>query len=184
VSAVTGRVFTIGHSTRSWEDFLSLLREARVSTVVDVRRFPASRRYPHFGGPALARALAEAGIGYVHELDLGGRRGPREGSPNVAWHVAAFRGYADHMSSDAFQAALARLRTLAAGERPAILCAEAVPWRCHRQLIADALVAAGTPVTHVLGRGQLRPHELNPAAQVDARGGLTYPAAVKAPRLF
>ena len=118
MSAVTGRVFTIGHSTRSWEDFLSLLREAGVSTVVDVRRFPASRRYPHFGGPALARALAEAGIGYVHELDLGGRRGPREGSPNVAWHVAAFRGYADHMSSDAFQAALARSISY---PRPAIM---------------------------------------------------------------
>jgi uncharacterized protein (DUF488 family) len=176
-------VMTVGHSTRPLEELLGMLAEFQVSTLVDVRRFPASRRYPHFNGPALARALEARGIAYGHEPDMGGRREPSPDSPNRAWRVAAFRGYADHMATPAFQAALVRLIALAASARPAVMCAEAVPWRCHRQLIADALVARGAQVRHLLGPGQERPHELGPSARVGADGLLTYPGTAQA-RLF
>jgi uncharacterized protein (DUF488 family) len=176
-------VLTIGHSTRNFDELLALLRAHEVTTLVDVRRFPGSRRHPQFNSPVLARALEEAGIAYVHEPDLGGRREPRPDSPNTAWRLASFRGYADHMATSAFRDALARVRGRAQRERPAVMCAEAVPWRCHRQLIADALVAAGTAVTHILGPGQARPHALNPSARLGADGVLVYPAADTA-RLF
>jgi uncharacterized protein (DUF488 family) len=176
-------VLTIGHSTRSFDELLALLREHEVTTLVDVRRFPGSRRHPQFNAPVLARALEEAGIAYVHEPDLGGHREPRADSPNTAWRLASFRGYADHMASTAFRDALERIRGRSARERPAVMCAEAVPWRCHRQLISDALVATGTPVTHILGPGAARAHEKNPSARLGADGVLVYPAAVTA-RLF
>ena len=179
----TPEVLTIGHSTRSFDEFLALLREHQVTTLVDVRRFPGSRRHPQFNAPVLARALEEAGIAYVHEPDLGGHREPRADSPNTAWRLASFRGYADHMAGTAFRDALERLRARAARERPAVMCAEAVPWRCHRQLISDALVATGTPVRHVLGPGPARAHEKNPGARLGADGVLVYPAAATA-RLF
>ena len=171
-------VLTIGHSTRALAEFLALLAEFEAPTLVDVRRYPGSRRYPHFGGPALARALAEAGIGYVHEPDLGGRRDPAPDSVNTAWRVAAFRGYADHLASPEFRAGLERVIALASSEAgpPVIMCAEAVPWRCHRQLIADALVARGVAVRHILGPGQERAHELNPSARPGPDGVLVYPA--------
>jgi uncharacterized protein (DUF488 family) len=171
-------VLTIGHSTRALSEFLALLAEFEATTLVDVRRFPGSRRYPHFGGPALAGALAEAGIGYIHEPDLGGRRDPAPSSVNTAWRVAAFRGYADHLASPEFRAGLERVIALSSPEagRPVIMCAEAVPWRCHRQLIADALVARGLTVRHILGPGQERVHELNPSARPGPDGVLVYPA--------
>jgi uncharacterized protein (DUF488 family) len=174
-------VMTLGHSTRPLEELLAMVAEFEVTTLVDVRRFPASRRYPHFNGPALARALEARGVAYVHEPDMGGRRDPAPDSPNRAWRVAAFRGYADHMATPAFQAALGRLLALAGSGRPAVMCAEAVPWRCHRQLIADALVARGAVVRHILGPGQERAHELNPDARLGADGLLTYPARAQAP---
>jgi len=176
-------VLTIGHSTRAFEELLALLREHDVTTLVDVRRFPGSRRHPQFNAPALGRALEEAGLAYVHEPDLGGRREPRADSPNTAWRLASFRGYADHMATAAFRDALERVRARATRGRPAVMCAEALPWRCHRQLIADALVARGTPVTHILGPGQVRVHELNPSARVSPDGRVVYPAAETA-RLF
>jgi uncharacterized protein (DUF488 family) len=174
-------VLTIGHSTRALADFLALLEECAATTLVDVRRFPGSRRYPHFGGPALAQSLAGVRIGYVHEPDMGGRRDPRPDSVNTAWRVAAFRGYADHLASPEFRAGLERVLALAAEGRPVIMCAEAVPWRCHRQLIADALVARGVAVRHILGPGQERAHELNPSAHRGPDGVLVYPANAQRP---
>ena len=173
-------VLTIGHSTRALAEFLALLEEFEVTTLVDVRRFPGSRRYPHFGGPALAHSLAGAGIGYTHEPDLGGRRDPSPDSVNTAWRVAAFRGYADHMASPEVRAGLERVLALSEAGRPVVMCAEAVPWRCHRQLIADTLVARDVTVRHILGPGQERPHELNPNARPGPDGVLIYPAAAQA----
>ena len=172
-------VLTIGHSTRARAEFLALLAEFGATTLVDVRRFPGSRRYPHFGGPALAGSLAGIGIGYAHEPDLGGRRDPLPASVNTAWRVAAFRGYADHMASPEFRAALERVMALSQAGRPAIMCAEAVPWRCHRQLIADTLVSRGMAVRHILGPGQERAHELNPSARPGPEGVLVYPATAQ-----
>jgi uncharacterized protein (DUF488 family) len=172
-------VWTIGHSTRALAELLALLAEFEVTTLVDVRRFPGSRRYPHFSGPALARALSGVAIAYAHEPDLGGRRDPVPDSPNAAWRVAAFRGYADHMATPAFRAGLLRVLALAEKGRPVILCAEAVPWRCHRQLIADALVARGVTVRHILGPGQERAHELNPSARPGPDGVLVCPATAQ-----
>jgi uncharacterized protein (DUF488 family) len=167
-------VYTVGHSTRPIEEFLALLEENGVRLLVDVRRYPVSRRYPQFTGAALAESLAGAGIGYHHEAALGGHREPRPGSPNTALRAAAFRGYADHMSTPAFRDALARLQEKAAAQRTAFMCAEADPQRCHRQLAADALVARGTPVLHILGPGRVRAHALHPAARPTPEGGIVY----------
>lgn len=142
--------------------------------LVDVRRFPGSRRHPQFSRDALAASLAGSGIIYIHEPDLGGRRPARPDSPHTAWRVEAFRGYADHMETPEFQAALARLIERGVRETVAILCAEAVPWRCHRRLIADALVAQGIPVRNILGPGRTDAHELDPNARVLPGGRLVY----------
>jgi uncharacterized protein (DUF488 family) len=166
-------IFTVGHSTRPQEELIAVLKEAGVALLVDVRRFPGSRRHPQFGKEALRAGLAEAGIAYRHEPDLGGRRDPRPNSPNTAWRVAAFRGYADHMAGPEFRAALERLTAPAPGPS-AVMCAEAVPWKCHRQLIADALVARGVEVVHLLGVGQRQAHTLNPAAVLRPDGVLVY----------
>jgi uncharacterized protein (DUF488 family) len=179
-------LFTLGHSTRSIEELLGLLAEHRGELLVDVRRFPGSRRHPQFSREALAGSLAGAGVDYIHEPDLGGRREPRPDSPNAAWRVAAFRGYADYMDSEPFAAALRRLLQRAARSRTTILCAEAVPWRCHRRLIADAATAHGVEVLHILGRGRIQRHELDPKARVvpmPPRYGLVYDRARGAPRL-
>jgi len=166
-------LYTIGHSTRGGEELLGLLAGHGIATLADVRRFPGSRRHPQFAREALAASLAGAGIAYVHEPDLGGRRQPRPDSPHTAWRVAAFRGYADHMGSPPFAAALGRLLRLAQRSRTVILCAEAMPWRCHRRLIADAATVAGAEVLHILGPGHATPHRLDPAARVvaDPAGG-------------
>jgi uncharacterized protein (DUF488 family) len=168
-------VYTIGHSTRTIEELLGLLRENDVQTVVDVRRFPGSRRHPQFGKDQLPAWLATAGIAYVHADALGGRRVPREDSPNDGWRNAQFRGYADYMDTDEFRAALHDLIERASKQRVAIMCAEAVPWRCHRQLIADALLANGVQVRHILQPGRTSEHELNPSARVLAGGRVVYP---------
>ncbi len=141
---------------------------------MDVRRYPASRRHPQFSRDALAASLARAGIEYVHEPALGGRRAARPDSQHTAWRVEAFRGYADYMETAEFGAALERLKQRAAGTTTAILCAEAVPWRCHRRLISDALVARGLEVLHILGPGHAEPHELDPNARVLPDGRLLY----------
>lgn len=174
-------VYTVGHSTRELVEFLGLLRTHGIRQLIDVRRYPASRRYPHFAKESLSAALGLDGVRYRHEPDLGGRRSGRADSPHVAWRSAGFRAYADHMETPSFVAALARLVDLARTAPTAILCAEAVPWRCHRQLIADALVARGIEVRHILGPGPVQAHALHPAAQVRPDGRLVYAGA---PTLF
>jgi len=169
-------IYTIGHSTRDLETFMALLVAHQVGLVADVRRYPASRRYPHFAQRPLAAALEAAGIAYRHEPDLGGRRSARKDSRNTAWRSAAFRGYADYMATPAFQQALARLITIADAQAIAVMCAEAVPWRCHRQLIADALLARGVAVRHIVGAGEAADHRLSPHAQVLGDGQVRYPA--------
>jgi len=167
-------IFTVGHSTRRQDELIAILKEAGVELLVDVRRFPGSRRHPQFGKEALAAGLAAAGIAYRHEPDLGGRRAPRPDSPNTAWRVAGFRGYADHMANSEFRSALERL--VASPRVPtAVMCAEARPGKCHRQLIADALVARGVSVVHLLGRGQQETHVLNPNAVAGVDGVVVYP---------
>ena len=159
-------VFTIGHSIRPIEELLALLAEHGVEVLMDVRRFPGSRRHPQFSRDALAGALGAAGIEYMHEPRLGGRRTARLGSPHTAWRVEAFRAYADHMETPEFQEALEGLIRLSRNTTVAILCAEAVPWRCHRRLISDALVARGIEVRHILGPRRADPHEIDPNAKV------------------
>lgn len=170
-------IFTIGHSTRSVEELIELLRAHGVRVVIDVRRHPGSRRHPQFATGALAASLRAADIDYVNELELGGRRKTHAGSPNDGWRSASFRGYADHLATPAFQGALARVVERAEREPCALMCAEAVPWRCHRQLIADVLVSRGHEVRHVLSAHRADPHVLNPMAHVADDGTLTYPAA-------
>ena len=168
-------VYTLGHSTRSAEELLALLRAHGIAGIADVRRFPASRRHPQFARDALAETLAGAAVGYEWLPSLGGRRAPRPDSPHVAWREPAFRAYADHMETEEFRSGLDTLLRLAAARPTVILCAEAVPWRCHRQLIADALVVRGVPVLHVLGPGPPRPHALSRLARVD-RDRIVYDA--------
>jgi len=175
------RVLALGHSTRPIEELLALLQGAGAVAVADVRTIPRSRANPQYEGPALARALARAGIGYVHLPRLGGLRHPRKGSENGAWRNDSFRGYADHMQTPEFESGLAELKDLAAAGPVALLCAEAVPWRCHRSLIADALLARGVVVQHVTGPGRTRPHALTPFARIEGRR-VTYPAEAPAPR--
>ena len=170
-------LFTIGHSTRTLEELAELLRGAGVTLVVDVRRFPGSRRHPQFGRERLAAGLATAGIGYRHEPALGGRRPPRSDSPNTAWRNEQLRGYADHMASAEFAAGLAALQATAAAQPTAVLCAEADPRHCHRQLLADAMEAAAWEVVHLLAGGARERHRRHPQLRVDAQGGLSYPAA-------
>jgi uncharacterized protein (DUF488 family) len=167
-------VFTAGHSTRPIEELLALLAEPGIRTLVDVRRFPGSRRHPQFSRDALAASLAGAGLQYVHEPGLGGRRAARPGSPHTSWRVDAFRGYADYMETPEFEAALGRLMQRGAEETTVILCAEAVPWRCHRRLISDALVARGVDVLHIMGPGRAEAHELDANARVLPGGRLLY----------
>jgi uncharacterized protein (DUF488 family) len=169
------KIYTVGHSTRSAPEFLALLAAHGIRRLVDVRRYPGSRRHPHFAREKLAPALEFEGVTYVHALELGGRRTPAPDSPNTAWRSPSFRAYADHMSSAEFQDWLNRLMEWAPGSDTAIMCAEAVPWRCHRQLIADALVAKGIEVFNITAPGHAAAHELSPHARVAANGTVTYP---------
>lgn len=177
MTADTPVVHTIGHSTREADELIDLLRASGIDLLVDVRRFPGSRRHPQFNREDLATTLSAAGLAYRHAPELGGRRSGRVDSPNGAWRNASFRAYADHMGSDEFRAALDRLVAEARTSRPALMCAEAVPWRCHRNLISDALVGRGVEVRHILSETSVQAHELNPMARVDDDGAITYPAA-------
>ncbi|HEX2060574.1 MAG TPA: DUF488 domain-containing protein [Thermoanaerobaculia bacterium] len=167
------RIYTIGHSTRALEEFVALLREHGVTRLADIRRFPGSRRHPHFSGESMQRTLPEHGIDYVHFEALGGRRRPAKTSRNTALESEQFRGYADHMATAEFHAAIDRL--LDADVRTAVMCAEAVPWNCHRNLLSDELVRRDIEVVHILGRGSWRRHELHRLARIDG-GIVTYPA--------
>jgi len=170
------RVLAVGHSTRPLDELVGLLRSCGVATLGDVRTIPRSRRNPQYAQEALVGSLAAAGFRYVHLARLGGLRHARRDSENGAWRNASFRGYADHMASGEFEEGLVELRALARDGPVALMCAEAVPWRCHRSLIADALFARGVVVEHIVGRGRTRPHRLTPFAVLRGRQ-VTYPAA-------
>jgi uncharacterized protein (DUF488 family) len=159
-------VLTVGHSNRPFEEFLRLLRAHGATLVVDVRKMPGSRRNPQFGRDTLPDALRRAGIGYTHLPGLGGLRRRRPDSPNTGWKNASFQGYADYMLTPEFRQSLEELLEKAKGERAVLMCAEAVPWRCHRSLIADVLVVRGVPVEHILGPSRTQPHVLRPWAVV------------------
>jgi uncharacterized protein (DUF488 family) len=161
-------LFTIGHSTRALDEFVRLLQANDVDLVADVRTAPGSRRMPHFARAVLADELPLRGIEYVHLPELGGLRKAKRDSINTGWRNASFRGYADYMQTGAFAAGLNHLLALAAGRAVAIMCAEAVPWRCHRSLIADALTARGVESWEVIGPGQPRLHLMTPFARVSA----------------
>lgn len=170
--------FTIGHSTRSVAEFAALLQEAGCDLVVDVRTVPRSRTNPQFNGDTLPAALAAFGIGYRHLAALGGLRGRRKDappSPNGWWENASFRNYADYAASPPFRAGLQALRALGESHRCAIMCAEAVWWRCHRRIIADYLLLEGEPVFHIMGHGKIEPATPTPAALRQADGTLVYP---------
>lgn len=170
-------VFTIGHSTRSIDEFIALLNAHHIDRIIDVRRFPGSKRYPQFGSESLGLVLTNMGIGYRHAPELGGRRTPTYGSRHDAWRSASFRAYADHMESPVFQQGLEQLIDAASTARGAIMCAEAVPWRCHRQLISDALVARGIEVLHILTASRADPHALTSFAHVAPDGMVIYSTA-------
>lgn len=163
----TDRIWTVGHSNKSLDAFLAILAAHGVSRVADVRRHPGSRRWPHFSADALAESLPAAGIDYVGMPELGGRRKPRPNSPHTAWRVEAFRGYADYMDTPEFRAALEKLEDLARPRPTAILCAEALPWQCHRSLIGDALIARGWEVREILSEREARVKKLPDFARLD-----------------
>ena len=163
-------LWTIGHSNRSIEQFLEMLASERIEALADVRRFPGSRRLPHFNQENLSKSLTDAGVDYVHFPELGGRRRTRADSPNTAWRNEAFRGYADFMMTAEFRAGIERLLALAKEKRTAIMCAEALWWQCHRSLIADYLKAAGHNVNHIMTPTKTEPHPFTSAARlVDGR---------------
>jgi uncharacterized protein (DUF488 family) len=171
--AVPKTVHTIGHSTRGIEDFLTLLKIHAVDLVVDVRRWPASRRYPHFRRESLSESLRNESIDYLWREDLGGFRKPSADSPNTAWKVGAFRAYADFMLTPEFEKIMHEMEPLAASKRITIMCAEAVPWRCHRQLLADTFVVRGFSVRHIMDDG-CHEHHLPPFAMRKGTG-IYYP---------
>ena len=168
------RIWTIGHSTRMVDEFISLLRENGVKLLADVRAWPGSKRYPQFNKEALAESLTPHGIGYEHFPELGGKRKSKPDSRNSAWRNASFRGYADYMETEQFQKGIERLLSVAEETGPAaIMCAEAVWWRCHRSLIADYLKVRNVEVLHILGANKVEPHPYTPAARI-VNGELSY----------
>jgi uncharacterized protein (DUF488 family) len=169
-------LYTIGHSTRTLEEFISLLKREGVSHLVDVRAFPTSARHPHFNQTSLADSLGLDGIHYTHFPALGGRRRVRRDSHNTLWRNAGFRGYADYMETREFADALDDLLTLASRQTTTVMCAEAVPWRCHRSLISDAAVAKGFRVFHILD-ARADEHHLTSFGRIDANGRVRYDVA-------
>ena len=167
-------VFTIGHSTRPIDEFIDLLTAHGVRRLIDVRTIPQSRHNPQFGRDQLSASLEQADIRYTHMPGLGGLRHPRKDSTNTGWRNASFRGYADYMQTAEFDESLNRCLELANTEQVALMCAEAVPWRCHRSLIADALLARGIDVREITGLTLARPHALTPWARVEGTK-VTYP---------
>lgn len=160
-------IYTIGHSTRSFEEFLGLLKAHGIVQLADVRTLPGSRRHPQFSRETLSAALVSHGVAYRHFGALGGLRRPLPDSPNVYWRNESFRGYADHMQSAAFGEAIQDLIGFAAGGATAVMCAEAVWWRCHRSLLADALLVRGVTVCHILGPAPAEPHQLCESARTE-----------------
>jgi uncharacterized protein (DUF488 family) len=167
-------IYTIGHSTRPLEEFIAMLESFRIELVCDIRTIPKSRRNPQFAGDALRDALARHRIDYAHLKALGGLRHPHKDSPNRAWRNDSFRGYADYMQTAEFAKAVAALIEQAARKRTAIMCAEAVPWRCHRSLVADALIVRGIEVEDITSQSRAQVHKLTPWARVQGLQ-ITYP---------
>lgn len=170
----SAHIYTLGHSTRTIEDFLALVAAFTLERIVDVRTVPQSRRNPQFAQQQLERSLAEAGIDYRHMKALGGLRKPAAHSLNTGWRNASFRAYADHMQTAEFAVAIEALVALASDRRTAVMCAEAVPWRCHRSLIGDALLVRGVAVVDIMSATQSRSHELTSFAHVEGTS-ITYP---------
>ena len=175
-------LFTIGHSNHPLERFVELLTEHGIEALVDIRRFPSSRKFPHFNRENLASALNECGIEYHWFEALGGRRQSNKGepSPNMGMKNESFRNYADYMLTDEFRTAVDRLLEIAEGKRTAMMCAESLFWRCHRRLVSDFLLAGGVTVQHIFPNGATKPHELTNEAKVED-GALTYPAREEQP---
>jgi uncharacterized protein (DUF488 family) len=167
-------IYTIGHSNRTIDAFLDLLAEHQIDLLVDIRTVPKSRHNPHFGQDRLPSSLAAAGIDYRYMVDLGGLRKPSPDSPNGGWRNTSFRGYADWMATSTFVTAIGELIEAAQSRRVAIMCAEAVPWRCHRSLVGDALIVRGVDVIDIIGPGSARIEQLTPFAAVDGIT-ITYP---------
>ena len=167
-------VLTIGHSTSSLDTFIEMLRAHGVKQVADVRTIPRSRHNPQFNRDTLPEALRLAAIAYTHMEQLGGLRHARPDSPNTGWRNSSFRGFADYMQTPEFEAGLEKLIQLAARERTVIMCAETVPWRCHRSLIADALMVRGVQVEHIMSTSRTQPHVVTPFAKISGFG-ITYP---------
>jgi uncharacterized protein (DUF488 family) len=168
-------ILTIGHSTRPIDEFIGLLSSNGVERLIDIRTIPKSRHNPQFNSDSLRRALQRPGIDYLHLKELGGLRRARPDSPNTGWRNASFRGYADYMQTEEFEKALARAIELAGEKLSALMCAEAVPWRCHRSLVADVLLVRGIEVLEIVSASPPKPHKLTPFARV--RGTrITYPA--------
>ena len=167
------KIWTVGHSTRSGEEFSEILSSHKVEVLVDVRTFPGSRRYPQFNKAELAESLNKIQIEYKHEPRLGGRRTPRPDSHNTAWRNAQFRGYADHMETEDFRSGVRELLELSSAKRVAVMCAEAVWWRCHRSLIADYLKAEGHEVVHIVDVKKTEEHPFTSAARIE-NGRLSY----------
>jgi uncharacterized protein (DUF488 family) len=166
-------IWTIGHSTRTLEVFISMLRSFQIELVVDIRSFPGSSRYPHFNKDSLKISLPENNIEYTHLVNLGGRRKPHKDSHNTGWRVAAFRGYADYMETEEFNEAIKALEILASDKRTAYMCSEAVWWRCHRSLVSDHLKSKGWTVMHIMGIGKAEEHPYTKPATLE-NGKLVY----------
>ena len=174
-------IYTIGHSTRTFEQLVAILRSFDVRAVADVRLIPRSRRYPHFNDEFLSEHLPPHGIAYLPFKSLGGRRRTRKDSPNTGWRNESFRGYADFMMTEPFERALEKLMEAARQRPTTTMCAEAVPWRCHRSLISDALLVRGWDVIDIMAEGKSTPHKLTKFARVDGTT-ITYPP--EEPELF
>ena len=178
------RIWTIGHSTRTADEFVELLLANGISAIADVRTIPRSRRHPHFGGEALQARLRADGIDYRHFAALGGLRKPKPGSANSGWRNASFRGYADHMQSPEFSEALDQLVEFGDAANVAMMCAEAVWWQCHRMLVSYALLARGIDVQHILSASAIQPHRLTPFAKMEQPASADHPPRVWYPGLL
>jgi uncharacterized protein (DUF488 family) len=166
-------IYTIGHSTRSIAEFISLLQENGINFLADVRQFPYSKRYPHFNGTSLRQSLSENKIGYEHFEDPGGRRKPLKNSVNTKWRTPSFQGYADYMETGQFKNAIEELLKRAEKYTVAIMCSEVLWWRCHRSMISDYLKSKGIEIVHILGPGKTEPHRFTAPAKI-INGNLSY----------
>lgn len=169
-------VFTVGHSNRELGKFLDILRGFRIELLVDIRHYPGSRKYPHFNREFLAAELPLVGIRYLHCLALGGRRKVDKDSPNLGWHEPSFRGYADYALTEPFTEAVREFVRISRKQRTAIMCAEAVYWRCHRRIVTDYLIARGVEVRHILAENRADLATMTPFAQVVSKEKILYPA--------